>query len=467
MPEGNIIALVLRPNRAEWTVLQRRKHNAEIVQQKSVELAWPETIEDHLGPEAALYLKSLLPPLKGALGIVVPADRVLMRVLDLPSVDPDELHGMAELQVDKFSPFPVEQMALAMEILHQAEDSSRVLVAAVQHSVIDRLGDFLTAAGLYPQSVDVDVLGWWTLIRDEGRIAGEGQEMILILDQGATHLVVARDGIPVMIRSLEAVVDLSSPGVVDDLAEELSYTLLTLESSWGPAATARLTVWASSLSARSLAETLAANLAAEVNVAALDSLPPLSEGHTRRLAAPESAGLNLAPATWRRGILAKRLQRRALGVTVTAFVVWGGLMAGLWFWAEDQKSRLASSQATITQMQAEVESVRELRNQIDWLQQYGDRSYSSLECLREIAELLPVGVDITSMTYNKASQVNLRGEADTDQPINDFIAMLELSPLFSSVRTEGISTSTRGGRNRSQFRITMMLPSSVTGVEQP
>lgn len=462
MPDGAIIALVLRENRVEWTAVQHRKHRTDISQQKSLDLAWPEGVSDHRSPEAAAYLKSLLPAFKGSVGIVVPADRVLMRVLELPSTDPEELQAMAELQVDKFSPFPTDQLALATEVLHQSEESSRVLVAAVQHEYIDHLGDFFLRAGLYPQTVDIDVLGWWTLIRDEGHVSGSGQEIILVHEDHCAQLVVCRDGIPLVIRALDPMLNIHRPGFAQDIAEEVEYTLMTMEGSWGTQPTTVLSLWSMGPAPSEVVEAMAAVLPFGVKNHDLAQLPPLSEGISRRLCAPAGHVLDLAPAGWRRGIQSRRYQRQAAVIAGVAFGLWFLLMGGLWLWAHQHNVRLAETQNAMARLQGEVQEVRELRGQVESLEQYADRTYSTLECLREICQLMPSGVEISSLTYTKSQQVNLRGEANADGPINEFIAKLEKSEVFTGVKTEGISTVMRAGRPRSQFRITMMLPSLET-----
>ena len=465
MSEEAFIALVLRDKRVEWTVLQRRKHRAEIVQQNSVDLDWPELIADHRSPEAAVFLKGKLPPLKGKLGIVIPADRVLMRVVDLPSVDPQELYGMAELQVDKFSPFPSDQMSVSIEVLHQSEASSRVMIAAVQHQYIDQLGAFLLPAGVYPQVVDVDVLGWWTLIRDGGKLRGKGQEVVVIYEEHCAQLLVVRDGIPVVIRALDTSLDIQHASLAEDIVNEVEYTLMTLESGWGSEETIGFTLWVHDRAPTELVAALQAAFPFDVKQENLRELPPLSEGVCRRMNSIEPAALDLAPVAWRSGIQSKMFQRRAAVIAGASVGGWIVLMLVLWLLAGHQKKQLAAAQTEMLRLQDEMQLVSDLKGQVASLEQYADRTYSGLECLREITERLPAGVDITSITYNKTSQINLRGEADTDGPIYDFIKQLELSPLFIDVKTEGINTQVRGGRNRSLFRITMMLPGSEVAAE--
>jgi len=458
MSEVSLTAFVLRDKHVEWTALQRRKHRMEIVQQKNVELDWPESVTDYRSDEAAAFLKTKLPPFSGRLGIVVPSDRVLMRVIEFPSIDAEELYGMAELQVDKFSPFPSDQMALAIEVLNQTADSSRVLIAAVQHEYINQYGEFLMKTGLYPESVDVDVLAWWRLIRDSGKLSGEGQEIIIIHDDHCAQLLITQQGVPVMIRALDPDLDMHRPSTAVDIAQEIEYTLMTMEGTWGSSATSGMMLWVRGHAAVEVVDALRQACGHDIVTASLDDLPPLSEGLSRRMASTDGGRLDLAPPAWRSGIQSRKFQRKAVVVAASAFGIWLVMMLGLWSWSNLQKNKLAQAQEDITRLQTEVEAVRELRRQVESLQQYADRSYSGLECLREICVLIPQGVDITSITYNKESQVNMRGESDSDRPINDFIASLEKSGIFTSVVTENISTQVRNGRNRSMFRITMMLP---------
>jgi Tfp pilus assembly protein PilN len=458
MSDESITALVLRDEVAEWTVSQLRKGRREIVQQKSARLDWPAEIEDHRSPEASVHLKTKLPPITGMLGLTVPAERVLMRVVELPSVDSEELMGMAELQVDKFSPFPTDQMSIAIEILQQTEEHSRVLIAAVQEDYIDQIGGFVNSAGLFPEALDVDVLGWWTLLRDERMLLGSGQEIVVIHDDHCAQLIVARDEVPLMIRALDASLPVQDAAFARELADEIEYTLVTMEAGWGAEPLKRLTLCVKGAMPTSTLQALQDDLSIEIKCVDLDALPPLSEGINRRLASPESASMNLAPPSWRDMLASRQLQRKAALIGGVSLLVWLVLMGGLWFFSSDQKSRLTAAQADINRLQAEVVAVRELRGQYESLEAYADRSHSTLECLREVAQLLPDGVDITSFVYNKAAAINLRGEAANDGPINDFIARLEDSGLFENVTTEGISTTSRGGRTRSQFRLTMTLP---------
>ena len=78
--------------------------------------------------------------------------------------------------------------------------------------------------------------------------------------------------------------------------------------------------------------------------------------------------------------------------------------------------------------------IASLTNKIASLTQYGNRSHSALECLREISALLPQGVDLSSFSYKKGASLSLRGECGTP------------------VKTEGVRSKTGpSGVQKSEF----------------
>ena len=73
--------------------------------------------------------------------------QALLRVAELPAVDPDELKGMVDLQVDKVSPFPPDSTVTSFEVVQQSETASGVLMAALDRKTADSIGRTLTGRG--------------------------------------------------------------------------------------------------------------------------------------------------------------------------------------------------------------------------------------------------------------------------------------------------------------------------------
>ena len=457
MAEKTITAMILRRGAVEWTTLRDRKGAAEVVEQVTVPLELPPGAE-YQSPEWAAELKKKAGRARGTLVLAVASDQALLRVANLPSTDAEELRGMAELQVDKFSPFPVENMAVSHDLLARTEAASRVLIAAVQRTHIEALRDLLGRAGLAPEHVDVEILGWWRLLKDAGRVAAQGRQILLVIDAQSTELIVAQDGDPVLFRALGSHQHLSPAESAQEIADEINYTLTSLESEWGLLDHGALQIWRGDAVPAEFLARLREACAAPAEDHLLADLAPLSEGLARRALYRTADALDLAPAEWRAALGARRLRLHLLVAAGSFLLLWLVLAAAGLIAFKLQTSRVTALRAEIKALQRQGDEVRQLQRQVRSLERYADRTFSALECLREVCDLLPPGIDLDQYNYKKYGSVNLRGEADVSDPIYDFFKALEKSKQFTAIKPEGVTSMNRNNRQRSQFKVTCLLP---------
>ena len=452
-----ITAVLVRGRRLEWTTLRRRKGVYEVADQQGVELDIPEKREDRDTAEWAARIKQAMGGIKGHLTVTLHTEHALLRAVDLPSSDADELAGMVELQVDKFSPFPVEQMAISHEVLGGKGSNSRVLIAACKREVVDDLGALFTAAGRQPDRIDIAATGWWHLMQQAGRVPAEGRHAVLLVDETGTELVVNQDGLPVVVRSLGAQHRLSDEEYAGELAEETGYTLTSLESEWGATAVPDLTVWHRGETPTELVSRLGAECAVETHAQSLDDLPPLTEGVARRDAESGRTVLDLIPPEWKAEATERKGQRRIITLVASLLVLWIVVLVAFFVVAHFDEARIERLRGEVAALEGPAEEARLLRHRVESLEQFADRTHSALECLREVTELLPGEVELNSFTYRKAGAVNLRGESPRETSILDYFEALEQSELFVEVRPEGL-TRAPGGRRNPEFRVTARLP---------
>jgi len=127
-------------NEVEWSSVSCKKGVTSVLAHESKTLELSGDSEKDASALVSM-LKSICVG-RPKVSVAIPLDRVLLRVVELPSTEMDELRGMVDLQVDKFSPFPVEQMSVSFESLSQTANSTRVLIAAVRREEIDNAGGF-------------------------------------------------------------------------------------------------------------------------------------------------------------------------------------------------------------------------------------------------------------------------------------------------------------------------------------
>jgi len=437
---GQIIGAVLEGDQLEYVSLRRRKSR----------------YETELG--ATVPAGEARKLLAGADRVVVglPSDVVLLRVLDLPTVDPEEIEGMVDLQVDKFAPFPTDQVDVSHEVISTGDTHTRVLVAVVQQEALERVMEPLSAQGFLPHRLDVEILGWWELIRAEGGGIGSGRQALLVLDHGAAELMLLQDGQPIAVRSLGGCGARNPEAYEEDLSEETGYTLASIESEWGLGTVDLLQIWHHAAQPTGLGTKLGQECAMVVEYRALESLPPLGEGLARRVTNPDT--LNLAPLAWEEERKLHGNRKRMLLVGGSVMLVWFLSMILLYAALQRERSlgdrytRLANSRET------EADEIRVLKLRIDAIDERVNRTHSALECLREVALLLPPDVELSTFFYKQDGELSLRGQAPNPTPVHNFVEGLEKSDLFDEIRTEDIRTSMAANRRQTTYRITAVLP---------
>lgn len=456
-----ITGICLRPNRLEWTTLRRAKEVWEIAAQGREEVS---AAEGEGGWIPAAALKARLKQFKGRIAVALPTDRALLRVALLPSTAADELRGMAELQTDKFSPFPVETVAAGAEVLEAAGTSSLVALAVVRRADVEAAGAAFQGAGGAPDAVDVEALGWWWGLKQSGALPAHGTQVALRAEASGLEMAVVRDGAPLAFRALPDAPAAGDPAARGDwlgaCAEEMADALTALETEWGNAGAPTLHVFhAADFSAEDV-EALRRAAGLETAIAhPLDGMPTASEGLARRQATPaRPLAMDLAPETWRTADADRRTRRRLLRAATAFGAVWLLVLGTFLALLHVQRGRLARLQAEVEALEGPAREIRRLQAKTLEFVQYADRTHAALECLRVVSGALPDGVDLNTFSYRKGATLALRGEADAAEKVYAFIQALEQAALFPEVKSEGISTRNTPMGTRSQFGATLALP---------
>ncbi len=80
----------------------------------------------------------------------IPRDQAILKTLNLPTTQPDELPGMVEIQIAKELPFPVTDAVIDFAVAPTAEEAvtGDVLVAAIRREQLEQYEAIFTTAGL-------------------------------------------------------------------------------------------------------------------------------------------------------------------------------------------------------------------------------------------------------------------------------------------------------------------------------
>lgn len=455
-------ALHMRPDGAEWTVWKPSTKGDPAVRRE----AWsrPEDGGDEAPPAAesvAAVLKKDSEIASGRLILALPSEKALLRVMNFPSTDPEELQGMVDLQMGKISPFPVEQLAISFEVLSQTADHSHVLMMAAPLKEVEELGRPFIDAHLKPERVDVDVLGYGQLLAEREQLLEHGREFILLLREDQTDLIILQDRVPLLFRSFSSPEGLSIESFTEELVEETMYSMTALEAEWGAAAVARIRIFGEDALCAPARAQLKEQTGLPVESTSLEPLQPLSQGLAMRAAITERVTGDLAPAAWKKRIKTQGVYRQMMKAGIAVAALWLLMVIGSGALTAHRAAQQTRLEARATELEAPAEQIKRIRSRVQALEDYSDRSRSALECLREVSALLPGGLELTSFNYRKEIfEVSLRGfsRSVNKEPIINFIQQLENSEFFASVKSQQVTTRTTRGQRRSQFNIDILLP---------
>ncbi len=460
--------LRIRRNILEWSTLCEGKQDLEKLSAGQLTLEGDAAVLTDAG-KLAEEVRRQCPGLTGSVSLGLSSEQMLLRVVDLPSTDPDEMAGMIKLQLDKFSPFPEERMAFSYEWLQAIEGGGRVLLVAVQKDTIDFASAVCMQAGLDLQRIDADILGWWRVLTDKGAVPAAGRHFLLLLEEDGGILLAVERGALVAAKAVGSSAGFSEEEYAVEMAHELGAFILGLDLEQGVASVNGLDLWQRGLASGLMVERLKSELGQEVRVCSLDSLPAPSEGLARRMLVPpfnissapgrgKAAVVDLMPAIWRVAEDSQRVTRRLIAASILILGLW--MVLGLGFLAGYawQQRGLKKMEQCLAEIQKPADEVRAMQRRVRSFEQYLDRKQSSLECLREISQSLPEGVTLTTFQFKKSKTVILRGEALTVNPIYDFKQALDKSKLFKRIDMGSIQPSKRKNETVQTFQLTIYLP---------
>ncbi len=144
---------------------------------------------------------------KGDVRIAIASPRVVVRLVDLPTMSDEDLKGALQFQAQELIPIPLADAVMDFQTLEavpgpDGQQLTRVLLAAAPAENVARLVGAVRAAGLRVGAVDLVPLA---LVRSLGRnvlLGDEGAEAIVSVGAGVTVVVVHEGGVPRFVRVL-------------------------------------------------------------------------------------------------------------------------------------------------------------------------------------------------------------------------------------------------------------------------
>ncbi len=405
--------------------------------------------------------------------IILPRHEVTLRLLTLPSQDPDELARMVQFDAADSVPYPIDEMEIRHHVLSPLPSGeSRVMVVLVQRSVVEARLEALKRAG--GEALDV-LLSTACLAAACAANASSDEIGLLHVDRSSLELIVIRDGVVQFSRAVTQ----ATPWDLQDAhsRESLAYESRELLGAYRRESADGLGIEAVHVSATGHAvESIAALLedALGKSCTPADFLPKLRGGAERCPATFAGAhqiyqGLGPIPLSLAPPKLAReRTMRRAQagireGATLVAVVLAALLLCfGQAWWQRHQLIQELTIERDAIAPRAEGIAAKQQGLRI--ISRQVEQGASFLQILAGIAEASPpTELNITRIQYDKQSGVDIWGRATAkDRVLKDFLggirrgASADLA-LFSQAHSLYETVGTERNQSIVNYQITIPI----------
>ncbi|MBQ1568730.1 MAG: hypothetical protein IIZ70_02395 [Kiritimatiellae bacterium] len=350
-----------------------------------------------LGPAAGRFREAVL---------AVPMDRILVKVVKIPSANLEDPVAYVMPVMKAMSPFPDEPLAVSLEPLREAEDGRIVLAAALPEGSADDIATALDGAGINITRIDAIPLGRLSFVLP--RFAGSGKRtrrLLLMGDDGSVAAFVLDDDLPVAVRAISESADMK---------RELTLLLLEAEGFAGALPVSEVVVLGTdgaSPESVGLDGSVAGILGDARVTTVADGDPALPgdarEGITKRTEDPSS--LNVLPDSWREVLEETRFKRKMR----TGFGVAGGLwlllmavLLGVPKVYEYRTERLLDRKeesALFRKVNAKVEQVKAVKAM-------SNHDQGGLETLRAVVSAMPPDdIELSRWNFKRNEKLTFSG----------------------------------------------------------
>jgi len=234
MAGGSYVGLDIGSNLIKVAEMRRGSGGIEVV---SMDMApTPQAaFENNIIVDAQLLGKAVKDLLKKAgigtnqsVSSVSGQSAVVVRVIDVPQMEPKELAETMKWEVERQVPFAVNEVIMDYQAIERPEgyapgQNMEVLLAVAQQDMIDRHVEMLFAAGLKPKAIDVEPLAVGRAILDLAPTQPSGHTVAIVnIGASNTDIGIFRDKLLAFPRTLPLAGDNFTRAISDALQVDMA-----------------------------------------------------------------------------------------------------------------------------------------------------------------------------------------------------------------------------------------------------
>lgn len=424
---------------------------------------------ESIGPAVSETIASVVQEFKlSRLPVIgsLPRQMVNVRILELPSVDAEEIEDMVDLQIGKQTPYSKDEIVSDYRVIGSVRQGyTRVMLAIVQRNVLRERFCLLEEAGLNVERMSVStegVLNWY--LAAANRLGGGGTVVVLDVDSFYSDFLVVSEGALCFTRSILVGANHLASGYArwkDKLAQEVQSSLEIFAGEMPELQPEKIVLSGAGQRTAGLADDLAAALGMTVvgancleEVKKLPDSPTLTDPQFVPASMTPIVGMGLDPGALEFALIPdsvrmkNNLARKAKGLTLLAMLLMAAMVASsivATFKVSVKQRRCDLLNAEILGKEAVVAEVQRMRDVTHVVRRRQDTVLSPLALLEELRRNLPEDIFFEGLDIDVSSEkpeqhrISLKCVAETPTGSGKLVGLLEQSMLLKDARASDTS----------------------------
>ena len=415
---------------------------------------------------------------KDSVVISIPRHLVTVRALELPSLDPNEIKEIVDLQISKQTPYSKEEIISS----HRTVDSlrqgyTRVILAIATRNIISERVLTMEKAGIAVHRVALSTEGacnWFDVAYMQSSVELQiGEALILVdIDSNYSDFIVIRQKKLVFTRNIFIGANhLMEPqgDWQSKFLDELKHSIERYQGEEKNIILSKIYLSGAARNINDLDRRLSSELGVPVEIAHLAKNIRLGkevdilekEDYKLVSSSPvfgtairhKELSFDLIPSELRVHKLMeeKRKSLTLMGILFAAIVTMLSFMLLINVYGKN--NYLSQIKKKIANIEKESSKIKRMRTSVNLIEDRLDARGSSLDILNEIYRLTTKEIYFVNISIEEKLSATLRGRAFEMSGVFEFVTTLENSPYFENVKTTYTTTKTEQGVEYAEFEI--------------
>ncbi|MFH1282903.1 MAG: PilN domain-containing protein [bacterium] len=463
-PKGTIISNIIEFEEHSIRLIQYSESNGK----KNILGIFEEKVDPELNEDLSVKVSKLISRADSKVqdaGIIIPRSLIAVKYFTFPSIDPEELMEMVNLQLIKDMPISQNDIKSDYTVISQNGSNSFVEVFAVQRSVTDQFCSILKENDVQPKFCTVSSYALFSLIKHFYTEKLEDKKIIGLIYKSVHNIdfLIFNSRELLFSRSFSYENQLMNTDVtLKFISDSIAYfkkkitnnnfdkifilNELNKDDEMHNSIRFQLNIPIDELNIKELASHFVQTgnkvLEFDAKTAKFAGLLLTEDIHLDFLKRESRA---------RKVSLSVKKEIIKFIVLCSSSLILILLIIFSWFWKQNRYLNALESKINLTQPLSD--RLNSMRSKSSIINKYLNRNNSSIEVLAEIFHMIPKSVNLSGFMYNSENELTLQGTSANMSDVFKLVSILEKSKQFEKVELRYASKRELTAKTITDFQI--------------